>query len=101
VPNAVESSLARNRRSQKRPSEPPPSGDHPEEDAVGRKMRSYLAGEAPGGAASEGRRLSVSTPTLNATRSDLHQMGYLLDSGDHYLWWFASFPGAKYLTICL
>ncbi len=34
VPNAVGVSLARNRRSPKRPSEPRPSGVHPEEDAV-------------------------------------------------------------------
>ena len=34
--------LARNRRSPKRPSEPRPSGVHPEEDEVGEKMRSYL-----------------------------------------------------------
>jgi len=34
VPNAFGVSLARNRRSPKRPSEPRPSGAHPEEDAV-------------------------------------------------------------------
>jgi hypothetical protein len=35
VPNGVGVSLARNRRSPKRPSEPRPSGVHPEEDEVG------------------------------------------------------------------
>jgi len=35
-------SLARNRRSPKRPSEPRPSGVHPEEGEVEEKMRSYL-----------------------------------------------------------
>jgi len=34
--------LARKRRSPKRPSEPRLSGVQPEEDAVGRKKRSYL-----------------------------------------------------------
>ena len=33
--------LARNRRSPKRPSEPRPSGVHPEEGAVEKKTRSY------------------------------------------------------------
>jgi hypothetical protein len=42
VPNAVGVSLARNRRSPKRPSEPRLSGAHPEEGEVGRKMRSDL-----------------------------------------------------------
>jgi hypothetical protein len=36
VPNALGSCLARNRRSPKRPSEPRPSGAHPEEDKVGK-----------------------------------------------------------------
>ena len=33
--------LARKRRSPKRPSEPRPSGTHPEEDTVERRQRSY------------------------------------------------------------
>ncbi len=44
VPNAVGVSLARNRRSPKLPSEPRPSGVHPEEDGVEMKMRSLTAG---------------------------------------------------------
>jgi hypothetical protein len=40
VPNAVGFSLARNRRSPKRPSEPRPSGVHSEEDAAGKRPRS-------------------------------------------------------------
>ena len=36
--------LARNRRSPKRPSEPRPSGVHPEEGAVEPKMRSFPLG---------------------------------------------------------
>jgi hypothetical protein len=43
VPNGVGVSLARKRRSPKRSSEPRPSGVHPEEGAVGKKVRSYLA----------------------------------------------------------
>jgi hypothetical protein len=34
-------SLARNRRSPKRPSEPRPSGVHPEEDIVEKRQRSF------------------------------------------------------------
>jgi hypothetical protein len=41
VPNAVGVSLARNRRSPKRPSEPRRSGVHPEEDAVEKRQRSF------------------------------------------------------------
>ena len=36
-------SLARNRRSPKRPSEPRLSGVHPEEDEVGQNREAYLA----------------------------------------------------------
>jgi hypothetical protein len=42
VPNAVGVSLARNRRSLKRPSEPRPSGAHPEEGAVGKDGVAFL-----------------------------------------------------------
>jgi hypothetical protein len=41
VPNGVGVSLARNRRSPKRPCEPRPSGVHPEEDAVEKRQRSF------------------------------------------------------------
>jgi len=40
VPNGVGVSLARNRRSPKRPSEPRLSGVHPEEAEVGERWRS-------------------------------------------------------------
>jgi len=43
VPNGVGVSLARNRRHPKRPSEPRPSGVHPEEDEVGQNREAYLA----------------------------------------------------------
>jgi len=44
VPNGVGVSLARNRRSPKRPSEPRPSGAHPEEDAVKRRCGATASG---------------------------------------------------------
>ena len=45
-------SLARNRRSPKRPSEPRPSGAHPEEGAVG-QIAKLLANESGGGESGE------------------------------------------------
>jgi hypothetical protein len=48
VPNGVGVSLARNRRSPKRPSEPRPSGVHPEEDVV-KKVLLPLAVRVGGG----------------------------------------------------
>jgi hypothetical protein len=53
VPNGVGVSLARNRRSPKRPSEPRPSGVHPEEVEVAQNREPDLAtrsgGEKVGG----------------------------------------------------
>jgi hypothetical protein len=48
VPNAVGVSLARNRRSPKRPSEPRPSGVHPEEGEVKKRWRSLPFGIGKG-----------------------------------------------------
>jgi hypothetical protein len=44
VPNAVGVRLARNRRSPKRPSEPRPSGVHPEEGEVRKDGAAFLLG---------------------------------------------------------
>ncbi len=52
--------LARNRRSPKRPSEPRPSGAHPEEDAVKRRCGATVFGVSLCGAATEQRRWEVS-----------------------------------------
>jgi len=43
VPNGVGNSLARNRRSPKRPSEPRPSGVHPEEGGVVKRRKASAA----------------------------------------------------------
>ena len=71
--------LAPNRRSPKRPSEPRPSGVHPEEGAVERKTRSYLGirlgyaqsenREALGGPEGSSRRMSGCGVRLKSIRN--------------------------------